>query len=317
METYKIELPERISAECAQKYFSESSVFFRDSLLPNYSKVVFDFSKCKTISPVGLIYIQMWHDTLCDLGKETFFRKGDPKTHSFLQKMKLLPSPNGVEAEVEEEFYFYSIHRCKNTQECSNAHRDIISKVLVKDSVPNETYCAIDYMLNEIWDNAGVHGYECYSEKEYPKPVYICAQEFDSYYEVCIGDRGQGIYQSLQKNNKEVRGKNKKESIKAAIQDGISGHPNGSPGFGLYSTAEFIRGGNGILYIWSSGCFLKVSSKTDKIYNGAIENGTLVSFIIEKGALIPFEKTMSTHTRYSENVASYIEEVIGGMFDEQ
>lgn len=310
-----IKLPEVFSTEKAQTTFSELESSYKLSFSKEIERVIFDFSECTSISPVGLIYIRIWRDRLIECGKKTYYRKSNPETDSFLKRMHLLPHTEADEQAVHEKF-FYHIHHCNNIYECSAAHRDIVANVVSRGKVPEETYCAVDYMINELWDNAGVHGYECYNTENYPKPVYICALEHDTYYEVCIGDQGQGIYNSLQKNNNDVRGRNKKDSVKAAIQNGISGHPNGSPGFGLYSAAEFIRGGNGTLYLWSSGCYLLISSKADRIYNSSITNGTLVSFVINKDAVIPFEDTLNAQSRYPRSTSDYIEEVIGGLFDE-
>lgn len=317
MVQYIIKLPPVFSTEHASLTINQLRGDYKNSFSPSVSKVVFDFSDCTSISPVGLIYIQMWRDSLVEKGKQTYYRKSNKKTDSFLKKMNLLPHSEEIEDEDIEKKFFYQIHKCQSIDECSIAHREIVSNVVQRGKIDDETYCAIDYMINELWDNAGVHGYECYNSKNYPKPVYICALEEDLYYEVCIGDCGQGIYNSLQKNNPNLHGYNKKSSILAAIRNGISGHPNGSPGFGLYSAAEFIRKGNGSLHLWSSGCYLVISSKNDRIYNSAMPTGTLVSFIIRKDAVLPFEEILGTHSACDYRTQEYIEDVIGGLFDEQ
>lgn len=317
MATYVVELPAEFSTDRAQGILKSLDNAYKTSFLPYIDQVTFDFSKCSSISPVGLIFIRMWRDALVDKGKRTFYRKSNAETDSFLKRMRLLPQGDLAFDDSLESKYFYYIHRCQTIAECADAQKDIVSNVVPRDAVPEKTYCAIDYMINELWDNAGVHGYECYNTETYPKPVYICALEHESSYEVCIGDRGQGIYSSLQKNNPKLQGRNKKDSVKAAVQNGISGHPNGSPGFGLYSSAEFIRGGNGILYIWSSGCYLEISSKDDRIYNSPFLMGTLVSFVINKDAILPFEEILNAHTICNYQAKEYIEDVIGGLFDEQ
>ena len=217
MNTCHIQLPKIFRAENAQNVIYALHRDYCNSFAPNVDQVVFDFSLCEDISPVGLIYINMWKDELISQGRRTFYRKSNPKTDSFLKRMRLLPKLGESEDNQIEDRYFYDIHCCKNAGECSNAHKDIIADVVQRDRIHDETYCAIDYMINEMWDNAGVHGYECYNKLDYPKPVYICALEKDDYYEVCIGDRGQGIYQSLHKHNANVQLKNKKDTIKAAI----------------------------------------------------------------------------------------------------
>lgn len=317
MDTYTIKLPSVFSTERAQTVLELLSKDYTNSFSSSIKKVVFDFSECSSISPVGLIYIQMWRDSLVEKGKQTFYHKGNKKTDSFLKRMRLLPHTEEFDdADIEKKF-FYDIHKCQNIEECSSAHREIVSNVVQREKMGDETYCAVDYMINELWDNAGVHGYECYDSYAYPKPVYICALEENEYYEVCIGDRGQGIYNSLRKNNTSLRGCNRKESVMAAIKNGISGHPHGSPGFGLYSSAEFIRKGGGTLYLWSSNCYLTISSKNDRIYNSSVSSGTLVSFVIKKDAVLPFEAVLGAHTACEYHAKEYTEDVIGGLFDEQ
>jgi len=315
---YVIELPETFSTEQAQTKIEDLGRAYSASFSPNTTEVVFDFSKCTTFSPTGLIYIRMWRDQLNENGIITFYRKANQKADSFFKRMRLIPRTETEclfeRSPVEEEF-LYDIHCCNTTQECTAAHKEILSRVVEKDSVPAETYAAVDYMLNELWDNAGVHGYECYLSEDYPKPIYICALEHEDHYEICVGDRGQGIYSSLKKNNKSLQEKNKKDSVKAAIQNGISGHPNGSPGFGLYCSAEFMRKGSGKLHIWSSGCYLVISAKDDRIYNSSITHGTIVSFIINKDAVLPFEKVLNAQVSYPVIAKEYIEEMIGGLFE--
>ena len=317
MEEYIVTVPVDFSMKNSQNIIEQLSSQYSKSFDTTVSKVIFDFSKCKTISPVGLIYIQMWKDSLIACGKKTFYRKSNNKTDSFLKKMNLLPHKDDIEDRDINKKYFFQIHKCKNMDECSEAHAEILKNVVQREKTDKETFCAIDYMLNELWDNAGVHGYECYKTRVYPMPVYMCALEEDGYYEISIGDRGQGIYSSLKKNNLELKGYKKKEAVKAAIQNGISGHPDGSPGFGLYCSAEFIRQGNGALLLWSSGCFLAISSKNDRIYNSAMSTGTLVSFLIRKDSFVPFEEVMGDHSSCSYSAQEYFEDMLGGLFDEQ
>lgn len=312
MNSFKISLPEIICTENAHTVFYNLRQDYKSSFADDVEHVIFDFSICKEISPVGLIYISMWRDELVSKGKKTFYRKSNPKTYSFLKKMHLFPNSEGVEDASVVDGYFYDIHRCMSTTACGDAHKHIISNVVQRDSVHDETYSAIDYMLNEIWDNAGVHGYGCYETFDYPKPVYICALEKDDYYEISIGDRGQGIYQSLHQHNPDIQTKNRKETIKAAIVDGISGHPDGSPGFGLFCAASFMRSGKGCLHLWSSNCYLVVNEKNDRIYSSVYSLGTLVSFIIRKSDILPFNAIVGGRS----NVDDYIADVIGGMFDE-
>jgi|GEM_PF-4544887 len=312
MKSLVIELPETLAVDNMQEKIRTLQKLYDDSLSSPSEKVVFDFSHCKTVSPAGMVLIQMWRDDLIENGKKTFYRKSDPETQNFLQKMHLLPGYIEKQNEIVEKTYFHPLCSCNSISDCSEAHKKIIANVVQRDCVKDETYAAVDYMINELWDNAGVHGYECYDAERYPKPVYICALEYNDCYEICIGDRGQGIFESLRKNNDKLSSKNKKVAIQSAIQNGISGHPNGSPGFGLYSAAEFIREADGRLHIWSSGCYLVVSGKNDKIYSSDYNRGTIISFVFKKSAVMPYSKVVGS----SCDTDTYIKEVIGGMFDD-
>ena len=309
MGTLKVEIPETFSADNAKGVIDNLSNAYIKSMTTTIDKVVFDFSKSEEISPVGLLYIKMWRDELNDRGKTTYYKKSDKEIESYLKRMRLL-SPLGKheEEKVAKEF-FYAIHLCNNGNECGNAQKEIISNVVQRGKVKDTTYSSVDYMLNELWDNAGAHGYGCYNSLDYPKPIYMCALEYDDHFEISIGDRGQGIYSSLNKKNPDI--KNNRQALLSAIQNGVSGHPNGSPGFGLYCSAEFIREGQGNLRIWSSGCHLVTSSVNDKLYTSNFNCGTLINITFAKTADMPFEKIVGSY-----DATDYIDEVIGGMFDE-
>jgi hypothetical protein len=168
-------------------------------------------------------------------------------------------------------------------------------------------------MLNEIWDNAGVHGYKCYETRIYPKPVYICAFARSNEVEICIADRGQGIFSSL-KNIDKYKCISRKEALKLSIENCVSGHPQNSPGFGLYCSSQFARTGDGELLIWSSECKLSVSSKCDKIYSSRFNMGTIITIIIPKKANIPFGEILRNDICGKRDEDEYIEEMIDGVF---
>ena len=86
MDTYTIKLPSVFSTERAQTVLELLSKDYTNSFSSSIKKVVFDFSECSSISPVGLIYIQMWRDSLVEKGKQTFYHKGNKKTDSFLNE---------------------------------------------------------------------------------------------------------------------------------------------------------------------------------------------------------------------------------------
>ena len=320
MITLGVALPEFFSLECANDIIQSIHAQYLESLKTPYSRVSFSFEDCKYISPTGLIYLQMWKDRLLERGVRVEYWLGnrehrlDDRLREFLERIKFIPGIRSNEKEEAYVFhrYFSELHRCQNIEECSRVHQDIITNVVDSGKVNKETRSAIDYMLNELWDNAAVHGYECYQAEKYPKPVYMCAVEQGDNYEICIGDRGQGIFNSLRKNNPDFKSASKNACVLAAIKNGISGHPVYSPGFGLYSASEFIKKGNGSLYIWTSKCYLVVTAKTNRIYRSAFNEGTIVSFVVSKDADIPFSTMMSEQTHIDYSAEEYLDMMIGG-----
>ncbi len=310
MQDLYVKLPKVFTSKNARVAIDSLSVLYNESMKKEITNIYFDFSNCVEISPVGLLYIRMWKDELIDRQKLTFYNKStdDNKMQQYLRFMSLLPK-RSEEKLVSKEFFFYSIHSCNNINECSEAQREIISNVISRGKLKDSTYCSVDYMINELWDNAGVHGYACYQSPVYPKPVYMCALEYPDHYEISIGDRGQGIFSSLQQKRPYIK---RKDALLECIKDGVSGHPDGSPGFGLFCSSEFIKKGHGNLTIWSSECHLDVSSSANKIYNSDFKIGTLVNIKFDKTAEMPFEKILCDN----HNIIDYIDETIGGMFDE-
>lgn len=249
----------------------------------NFDTFRFDFRDCKMISPTVATALMAYHDHLEGKGIRTLVSIRESRVYKFLRALGLFkPLATDEEDSYIQGLKSYSvnIHRCQNIQECSDAGKKIIHQVEKRLNPIKETLAALDYMIGEIWDNAGVHGYQCYKSLAYPLPIYISAFSYKNKVEVSILDRGQGIHNSLRKNNSNYTQSNAKQALKDSLVESVSGHPNGSAGFGLYSASEFVKRNGGSLHIWSSD--RKLTLESGRISASRIKNstGTLVTFVI-------------------------------------
>lgn len=143
-----------------------------------------------------------------------------------------------------------------------------------------------------MWDNAGVHGYKCYDNKEYPKPVYFAGYIFKDKIELCIADRGQGIYNSLSTNNLDYKDADARKCVYDSIKNGVSGHPDKSPGFGLFCSDYVQKEGCGGLTIWSSGYKLIIEGNSKKSYKIEYNIGTIVKIEVKKTENVTINKIL-------------------------
>jgi anti-sigma regulatory factor (Ser/Thr protein kinase)/anti-anti-sigma regulatory factor len=291
---YTYQLPSRLDRQNLESFYS-----LVESIQPDPDdRAIFDFSTCDYVSPTGAAALLSYRDTLKDNGVEPrAIIRQDSRLSRFLS---IFGMP--IESDFEDAYtsrmraFSVPIHRCTSSKECLSVQSSVMEKIVRRTGCAEGTEAAIDYMINEIWDNAGVHGYQCYNSREYPNPIYIGAFSYRDEVEVVIADRGQGIHPSLQKIP-QYRELSAKEALERALENEVSGHPDNSPGFGLYSAAQFVLEGQGTLAIWSSGRQL-VLSDTGKIKTYGSEcgrdRGTLVSFSVDVGIEIPFESVVST-----------------------
>lgn len=309
MDKYVINLPDELSIKTLQNYLKTDKS--NNKSIYNYNIVTFDFRNCKNISPTGIVYIKMLRDRLNDNNIKTFYKAKNEITE-YLKRFNLVPLND--EKDIKEK-YKLELKSCNNTDECLEAHKYLIKNIIEPTISDKSTFSSIDYMLNELRDNAGVHGYKCYNTKNYPKPVYMCAFYNESVIEIAIGDLGQGIYKSLSSNNTDLIIKNEKEALISSLKLGVSGHPDKSPGFGLFCAKEFTEKANGSLHIWSSNTYLKFEDNVPKLYSSKFDIGTIIGIIIPIQAHIPFEEVISNYLSYDRTADDYLEE-IGVVFDE-
>ncbi|MBI1931575.1 MAG: hypothetical protein HYS24_03485 [Ignavibacteriales bacterium] len=310
MSDHKLNLPESISPENINsflKYLSQNH-----SKIINHDRIFFNISDCKYISPAGFVVLTSYRDILNEVGIQTFLKGySNSKVLSFfgLNKLVKIPIKFIDDYFIKMSDYVVELKRCNNGIECAEVQKQIIEKVVQRTNCEISTKVSIDYMINEIWDNAGVHGYKCYKSLEYPKPIYIAAFSFHNRIEIAILDRGQGIHSSL-KVNKKFEHISAKDALKLCIKDKISGHPNNSPGFGLYSATELVKGNYGKMFILSSKKSMIIDSKQEIFDRGYLLNGTLIILNINSDLKSPFEETIKM-----KSIEDHIE-LMQGYFDE-
>ena len=258
--------------------------------------MVFDTRDCESLCPVVLMFLSMQSDLLREMGvKVRGVRSNDGKAFYLLKIFGFFPT---LESSIPEEIKQQSVGVRKITQvrELSDLVQDLVTLIKARTSCNVKTGAALDWVLTELLDNSGTHGYKCYTtgEKTYPKPVYACGFSYEDRVEIAIGDFGQGIHESLKLTYPEIE---IKEALEMAIKKGVSGHPNGSPGFGLYGASELARRGGGSFYIWSSGHGIEVRGGSKPLlFSGIPTNGTFVSFSLNKSMEVPFQEILGRDT---------------------
>lgn len=302
---YTIGVPTYLSSKKISDFFDELRRFKKE--VGKYDRLIFDFSKCKYITPAGALVVSSFSDLLREQNSDLeIIIRYKPKNRltKFLQIFGLL----NVEELYEDEYvkkltdYTVKLRRCGTYDECLTVQQEIMRQVKDRTDSTESAFAAIDYMITEIWDNAGTHGYKCYYSDSYPKPVYLTAFSYRTGVEVAILDLGQGIHESLRKKDK-YSGLGAKEALKIAIQDEVTGHPNNSPGFGLFSAVELTKSNNGEIAIWSSGRSIEIDENGYSLGRGNFYDGTLVNFKINANVELPFNDIIS-----STSVDNYLEE---------
>lgn len=291
--TLYLKMPPIIDAQHLKEFAKNKPIqmcWQPNSKMKKEAKVIsFDFSDCTNMSPSGIVYIRMLRDHVKSIGFDTYYRRSQDETINNMMREMNLVQGNEDDIVYSNIKFIYPLHYCNSVRESREAHKEIMDFFLKEfPNMENSLKVSIDYMLTEIRDNAGVHGYKCYNEEEYPLPVYICGAEYNGKIEISIGDRGQGIWKSLTKNNPTFAKNNNKDAVVNALKNGVSGHPDSSPGFGLFSSKELLKN-DGTLHIWSSNCYVVSEKGIDKKFSTDFPIGTIVTFVIDKNALVPFD----------------------------
>ncbi len=305
----EVNLPDKCDLNALENFINEYEI----SLISHVKKgdtILFNISKTHLISPTFALYLISRRDLLSKRGCKTLINKGTERNLTkFLRILKIIPAlPEDMNDLYIKNMKKYSIDikKCYNIDECFEINKNITSLLKNRFSIENDILASIDFMINEIYDNAGCHGYRCYEQRNYPEPIYICAFSYKSYIEIAILDLGQGIHTSLKTNNPKLKNINANEALLTCIDNTVSGHPNGSPGFGLFATSKLIEMNNtGGLKIWSSMRRLNLDSNIKNVENSKFRIGTLVSINVNKLCEMNFNSIVNTYKSADDYLETY------------
>ncbi|MFC1540577.1 hypothetical protein ACFL4J_01015 [Candidatus Margulisiibacteriota bacterium] len=271
------------------------------------SEVIFDLSGTNYVSNLGLLLIAQFGDRLAKFDCQCKFRYGEPINESLMARF--IGMMGLVDRKLDKDFVAYldtirvSVHRCFNGDESLKAVNKLMPVVKAKFEPTEEVLKALNWALWEIVDNAGGHGYGGFSGQEmsYLIPVYFCAVARKDEIDISILDCGCGIQNSLTSSGKpEYRNISNAEALALAIKDETSGHPAGSPGFGLYGCAEIARDANGQLTILSGSRKLLLSGKELTVETSPHYQGTMVSLKVPKSASINLKRIFGNKSTIAE-----------------
>lgn len=268
-----------------------------DAIRGNPQDIVFDLSETDFISTLGVLLIAHMSDNFIADGHKCFVQYGKPKKESLtawlLGVMGLVKDENDKEMQAYLDTFRVGIKRCHNGKESLEAVNKLIPIIRAEIKPSEVVLRALNWALWEIVDNAGTHGYETYDDmqRNYSRPVYFCAFSYkDVMIDIAILDSGQGIHKSFLNSGKEkYKNITNEDALKLSIQNNESGHPKGSPGFGLYGCAEMAKQSDGRLMIISGENKLILSKEGVEILSSSKYGGTMVSLRIPKEAAINLE----------------------------
>ena len=247
--------------------------------------IIFDFTNTVYIEPVAAVFFSSAEDQLTDDGFQVTIRsQNNSPIDKFLRVLGIKRdlSMNLTDFyEQNSSRYSVKVQRCSSTADCKNVTEKVLPQVMKRLGCTREVQAGLHWGLIEILDNAGVHGYQCYHQTCYPLPVYVCAFSYKNRVEIAILDRGQGIQQSLRSTYQNV---GDRELLRMATHKGISGHPNGSPGFGLYGSRQIAKIGAGTFNLWSGGYGLSVSANSEGTFAIPGFTGTMATIALNSGS---------------------------------
>ena len=271
------------------------------ALLPSLKSapddVLFDFSATEHVSELGLLLIAQTADNFRDLKCHcTVMYIADKEKNSawLLQIMHLIKGDKqSQEVEAYLDSFRVPIQRCYQEKDIYEALNKKLIPVIRKEFNPSASIVkAINWVLWEAIGNSIVHGYSLRNYSGvFPYPIYFCAMSYEKYIRIAILDLVQGIHTSLTSSGVEAyKNITNDEALGLAIQNGVSGNPDGSPGFGLYGSAEIARQSGGELVIISEKSKLILKEGELKIEPSSYYQGTLVQLQLPSSLNIDLTK---------------------------
>lgn len=288
----------------------------------NIEQVFFDFSEAATLTVSNILFIKRILYLLrgsgirctAEYGKDTEHKKF---IRGILETMGLLkPRMKSADIETYLDSFRVPVQTCMNGNESLTAVNKKLMPIIKKECGSNDAiFKAVNWILWEIVDNAGNHGYRTFTfEHNYPKPVFFCAYAYEDFIDVSVLDMGQGMQASFLNSGKEkYRNITNEQALRLSIQDKESGNPTGSPGFGLYGCSEIVRQSKGRLIIISGTNRLIQEGQDFHMFSCYNLTGTLVSI------RIPAKFALDLKGIFSENSLIITEDIdsLFGDFNEE
>lgn len=286
---YELKIPSVVTVKSFARFFQNfNEDFNKINELESISSVRFDLTNTSYLEPISMAFLAAAEDKLRSRGLSvSYYYENDSKISKILRIFGMTSKATNLDDYYERNMSDYSVKltRIKDANQTQEILRDILPKILKRvQNCSDIVQAGINWALGEIIDNAGNHGYSSYEYNSFQGTVYTCAFAYKDKVEICVYDLGQGIPKSLKNNNKELIGKNDKQILEQSLNKGVTGHPDGSPGFGLYASAKIAEQGGGALTIFSDGVGVTVSSDSKKTFSIQGFKGTLVSLSLNSGA---------------------------------
>lgn len=286
------------------KSFSNQDLFHDIS-----SKTVFlDFSNCEFILPGGIIPVLLLSKSLSKNGTQLEIKGMSDNISSYLERMNffeaisfdnLSPKPITRHSSQDRFIEIYNFSSLTDDKEVSDKYVEVINCVLkqMPSDVQIKAGRCFEVTISELVDNARSHSraQECFlMAQNYPNLGYI---------ELCVGDNGIGIDQSM--NSNDIG-----EALVNVLNEDTKGPSSPGRGMGLYIVSKLIKDSNcskSHFWLSSKNKHVDVSSNGLYLYNNASNfQGTLATLRIGYNISIDFEKSLK---RDMELIGAYNDDI--------
>lgn len=288
MNILQIDVTNKFSVAEFRKYILE----FNEAL-ESRTNVCVNLKKANYVSIYGVMLLELYKDIFESKGLIFQILLRDHGLAKFLSDLF-----GKQEKDFERLFKqdYLKISRCMNSKE-TNEVANQVSRIL-KAHCSDDVSLSVSWLIGELADNAGVHGYGCLTSEEFPSPVYVAALDNAHNVEIAIMDRGFGIVNTLKTyGRKKIKGIRERDFLEKALEKGVSGHPTWSPGFGLYGTSQIILNGNGCMDIFSNS--YSMHFKDGKASTSLLKSdfkGTFIGLRIKKDSQLNLEEIILAST---------------------
>ncbi len=291
-----IKMPSLTNHELVDDFLKREDEIMSDVEKGLVKEIIIDLSEAGLLSVANILFIARILHRVKPFDVKCFAKYCEDEKRRGLQKffIEIMVAQKSKVEEVEKylDTIRVPLQVCHNATESLSAVNKLIP--IIRDEYhPTEPVIkALNWILWEVIDNAGVHGYQVEEfDRNYQQPVFFCSYDAKEFIDIAILDMGQGIHNSFLRSGKDkYKGINNEEALRLAIQDKESGNPKGSPGFGLYGCAEIVRQTAGRLVIISGASRLVLNGRDLNVSSCYTLRGTLVTIRIPVNAAVDLKR---------------------------